>query len=104
MRRPIGTHTGEPTSLERAAILVDVLRPRAGRTHAEVVVGILRTVAGEAIADLEVRGGRGRPVHELVAVRDAAREARARAGSEHLLTGVGDERQLALEHEDELVL
>ena len=104
MRRPTEPTPGKPTSLERAAILVRCTStPR--RSHARGGRGP-DTLRRRRAGDRRPRGTtwRGADVRftSWWPSGDAAREARARAGSEHLLAGVGDERQLALEHEDEL--
>jgi hypothetical protein len=70
----------------------------------QVVVGIVGVVAVDAAADLEIAGRHVPAVDEVVAVAPAGRVAGALPGAEHLLAGVGDEHDLALEHPHELVL
>src|SRR5215472_6286763 len=56
------------------------------------------------IADLEHHGVAAGPVDEMMAVGIARLEGRTFAGAQDLLSAIGDEGQLALQHHDELIL
>src|SRR5262249_9374528 len=77
------------------------VRPAA---ESEIHVGILGRVLGIAVADLEIARGAIAPVHEVMPVLRASGKARARAGTQDLLSLVRDEHHFALDHEHELVL
>ena len=70
----------------------------------EIDVGIVRALARRARADLEIDGVAVGAVDEMVAVGDAGLEAGGVARPEDRLAVVLDQRQLAFEHVDELVL
>jgi len=55
-------------------------------------------------ADFEYSGGRARFVYQMMTIGIATPERRAISGAQNFFAGVGDQRQLAIEHPDEFVL
>jgi hypothetical protein len=75
-----------------------------GRAPAQVHVGVFHGIVVVAIADLEIDRRRRTAILELVGVAMARRKARALPRADRALARVCDQDELALDHEDELVL
>src|SRR5262245_20415245 len=71
--------------------------------HHQVDVGIMRALGRGEAADLDIDGVAARAVDQLVAVGDAGLPASAVARPQHDLAAVLDQRDLAVDHVDELV-
>lgn len=90
---------------DRGAVGVDILAGRRVGQDAEVDVGIDHGLAcRRARADFEHHRVLAAAVLEAVAVGLARLEAGTVAGPQHVLAGLADQRHLAFEHVDELVL
>src|SRR6267143_2219553 len=85
------------------AVLVRRYRPLLRFDPHQVVVGIERHVAIDAVANFQVLRRPRRAVDEVVRVALARRIARAHAGLQQLLAGAGHQVDLAFEHVDEFV-
>src|SRR6267143_2545777 len=84
-------------------ILVRSYRPLLRLDPHQVVVGIERHVAIDAVANFQVSCRPRRAVDEVVRVVLPRRIARAHARLQHLLAGTGHEVDLTFEHVDEFV-
>src|SRR4029077_15208518 len=91
-------------SLDRIGCPIPMAVARHARLGDHVDVRINAAVLWVGIADLEHLGRPARLVDQMVAIGVAPPEGGAVAGTQHLFAGVGDQRQLALQHPDEFVL
>src|SRR5512138_631454 len=103
-RAPAGSSAARHRCSVRRPVLVrEPQRPVGRAREGEVVVRVLRRVPRDTVADLEVDDVAAAAVHELVGGA-AGQEARAHAGAEDRLDLVRQERRLALEDVEELLL
>src|SRR5690348_16246685 len=93
-----------PTLLVRRAVLVREAVLAVDVRHRDVVVGVNGGFARRAVADLEIDDVAAGFVHEVMRVAGAGAKARAHAGRERRAALVGDERRMAFDDVDELVL